>query len=126
MHLDVLQSGALFLLFKTRLGLNVCACAVYDAECACVIHSVANVAVKVIKVGLTVLAPVLYHKQIEISPRESREEKLPGSARTINRVRNDAVRTYQIRPMKVNSLTDTGRVRVITRDEKKSKNIKIQ
>ena len=86
----------------------MCACAVYDAECACVIHSVANVAVKVIKVGLTVLAPVLYHKQIEISPRESREEKLPGSARTINRVRNDAIRTYQVRPMKVNSLTDTG------------------
>lgn len=37
------------------------ACAVHDAERACVEDSVADVAVEVVEIRLTVLIPVLYH-----------------------------------------------------------------
>lgn len=62
--MHVFQSRTLFFLFKTCLGFNVCACAVHDAERACVEDSVADMTVEVVKIRLTVLAPVLYHQQV--------------------------------------------------------------
>ena len=59
--MHVFQSRALFLLLKTCLGFNVRACAIHDAERACVEDSVANVTVEVVEIRLTILVPVLYH-----------------------------------------------------------------
>jgi len=60
------------------------ACAVHDAERAGVEDSVADVAVEVVEIRLTVLIPVLYHQEIEIGPGESREKEVPGSTGSIH------------------------------------------
>ena len=57
----VFQSRTLFFLLKTCLGFNVRACAVHNAERACVEDSVTDVTVEVVEIRLTVLVPVLYH-----------------------------------------------------------------
>lgn len=61
LHLNIFQSRTFFFLFQTCFGLNMCACAVDDSECACVENSVADVAVEIIEERLAILAPVLYH-----------------------------------------------------------------
>lgn len=71
LDVNVFQSRTLFFLFETRLGFNVCACTVHDAECACVVHPVADVAVEVVEVRLAVLTPVLYYQKEQIGPGES-------------------------------------------------------
>ena len=60
--MHVFQRRTLFFLFKTCFGFNVRACAVHDTERACVEDPVADVTVEVVKIRLTVLAPVLYHQ----------------------------------------------------------------
>jgi len=69
--MHVFQSRTLLFLLETCLGVNVRACAVHDAECACVEDSVTDVAVEVVEIRLSVLIPVLYQQQIEIGLGES-------------------------------------------------------